>query len=150
MRRRVVLLGGGAALLAAGAGGWGYTLGAFARDAFEGDALDPEAAHRAALEGAVTLVDVRRPHEWERTGLAEGALGLDMRRDDFPEALEAALGGDRDAPVALICARGVRSDRVAARLEAAGFTRVVDVPEGMLGSMAGPGWLARGLPVVRP
>jgi len=33
-------------------------------------------------------------------------------------------------------------------LEKAGFTRIVDIPEGMLGSSAGPGWLARDLPVV--
>lgn len=34
------------------------------------------------------------------------------------------------------------------RLRAAGFTQIIDVPEGMLGSGAGPGWLKRGLPVV--
>jgi hypothetical protein len=39
---------------------------------------------------------------------------------------------------------------MSARLAEAGFTGIVDVPEGMLGSSAGPGWLARDLPVVRP
>jgi hypothetical protein len=39
---------------------------------------------------------------------------------------------------------------MAARMEAAGFTRILDVPEGMVGSAAGPGWIARGLPVERP
>ena len=143
--RRALLAGGGAALLAAGAGGWAAT-----RDAFDGDTLDPASAHAAAAAGEITLIDVRRPDEWEATGMPRGAVPIDMRRDDFLDALDAAIGGDRAASVAIICARGVRSDRVSARLSEAGFTRVIDVPEGMLGSGAGPGWLARGLPVAHP
>lgn len=143
--RRGLLLGAGAGLLAAGLGGWAHT-----RDAFEGAAIDAEAAHSAAASGEVTLVDVRRPEEWAKTGVPEGAHAIDMRRDDFLEAIEEAVGGDRSAPVALICAGGVRSGRVASRLEAAGFTRVANVEEGMMGSSAGPGWLDRGLPVTRP
>lgn len=105
-------------------------------------------AHQAALSGAVLLIDIRRPDEWQRTGVGEGAVALDMRRDDFTEALLALTGGRNDAPVALICARGVRSRGLTARLTSAGFTDIIDVPEGMLGSGAGPGWLKRGLPVV--
>lgn len=70
-----------------------------------------------------------------------------MRREDFVEALTVLAEGDLDRPVALICARGVRSDRTSTRLADAGFTQIIDVPEGMLGSRAGPGWLERGLPV---
>ncbi|MCX8952452.1 rhodanese-like domain-containing protein, partial [Ruegeria sp. NA] len=33
------------------------------------------------------------------------------------------------------------------RLIEAGFTNIIDVPEGMLGSAAGPGWVRTGLPV---
>ena len=143
--RRTVLTGAGAAVVAVGAGGWAYT-----RDAFDGAALDPAAAHEAAAAGEITLIDVRRPDEWDATGVPEGAVALDMRRDDFLDALAAAVEGDRSAPVAIICAGGVRSDRVSGRLVAAGFTRVIDVPEGMLGSAAGPGWVERGLPVTRP
>lgn len=105
-------------------------------------------AHQAALSGAVLLIDIRRPDEWQRTGVGEGAVPLDMRRDDFTEALLEQTGGRSDAPVALICARGVRSRGLTARLTSAGFTNIIDVPEGMLGSGAGPGWLKRGLPVV--
>jgi rhodanese-related sulfurtransferase len=105
-------------------------------------------SHARALSGDLLLVDIRRPDEWARTGIGEGAVPLDMRRADFGAALLAAAGGDSARPVALICARGVRSRQLSARLAAAGFTRVIDVPEGMLGSGAGPGWLARGLPVV--
>ncbi|MEM6482663.1 MAG: rhodanese-like domain-containing protein, partial [Pseudomonadota bacterium] len=32
-------------------------------------------------------------------------------------------------------------------LRDAGYQKVIDVPEGMLGSFSGPGWLKTGLPV---
>lgn len=142
--RRALLASGAAAL---GAAALGRALG---RERFEGAAMAPKAAHAAALAGEVVLLDIRRPDEWAATGIGAGATPLDMRGDDFASALDAMLGGDRSRPIALICARGVRSERLAARLAEAGFTQVADVPEGMLGSAAGPGWLARGLPVVGP
>ena len=146
MRRRALLAAGAAATLCgAVAGGRALT-----RDAHRGESMAPEAARAAALAGEVLLLDVRRPEEWEETGVGEGAVPLDLRRDDFTEAVDALLEGDRARPVALICARGARSDRAAARLAAAGFERVIDVPEGMLGSAEGPGWLRRGLPAARP
>lgn len=115
-----------------------------------GDAtLTAPQAHAAALEGEVLLIDIRRPGEWARTGIGEGAVAIDMRRADFETELLIHTEGNTARPVALICARGVRSRRMTQRLIAAGFTRIIDVPEGMLGSGAGPGWLSRGLPVVR-
>ncbi|WGH78636.1 rhodanese-like domain-containing protein [Jannaschia ovalis] len=144
-RRRMMGLGGLAIAAAGIAGGWALVR----RDRFEGATLTAPEALEAVRAGELLLVDIRRPDEWASTGIPEGAEPLDMRRDDFVEALEALAGGT-DRPVALICARGVRSDRMSAALEAAGFTTVADVSEGMLGSSAGPGWLARGLPVARP
>lgn len=114
-----------------------------------GDSVDAPTAHRLASEGKLLLVDIRRPDEWEKTGSGEGATRLDMRREDFIAELDKMTGGDRGKPVALICARGVRSSRMNNRLVEAGFTNIIDVPEGMLGSKAGPGWLKRSLPVVR-
>ncbi len=113
----------------------------------DGAALSPDEAHDLAARGDILLVDIRRPDEWARTGTGQGALPIDMRRDDFIDELLVRTGGRRDVPVALICARGVRSRRLSSRLEGAGFTKIIDVPEGMLGSGAGPGWLDRGLPV---
>ncbi|WP_172331317.1 rhodanese-like domain-containing protein [Mangrovicoccus sp. HB161399] len=115
--------------------------------ASEGRLLTPEEAQQAVRAGELLLVDIRRPDEWQRTGIAEGAHPLDLRRPDFAAALEALAGGDRTRPVALICAAGVRSRREAERLARAGFSAVHDVPEGMEGSRAGPGWIARGLPL---
>lgn len=113
----------------------------------EGATLGVENAHRAVIDGTITLIDIRRPDEWTRTGIALGAVPLDMRDPAFATKLLAQIEGARDAPVALICARGVRSRRLAQRLSDAGFTNVIDVPEGMMGSGAGPGWLGAGLPV---
>lgn len=115
----------------------------------KGDLTAPVALDKAQ-SGEITLIDIRRPDEWARTGIGAGAVPIDMRSDTFIETLLAQTKGRRDVPVALICARGVRSARLAAQLQEAGFSRVLDVPEGMLGSGAGPGWLKRGLPVFRP
>ncbi len=113
-----------------------------------GEVIDAPTAHRLAESGDLFLIDIRRPNEWEKTGSGEGATRLDMRREDFIAELDKIIGGDRSKPVALICARGVRSSRMNNRLVEAGFTNVIDVSEGMLGSAAGPGWLKRELPVV--
>ena len=148
INRRAVL-GGGAVLVAVAASAGGRAWVTRPAGAGTPDTLTPPEALDAVRAGALTLVDVRRPDEWAATGIAEGAVPIDLRRDDFVQAVRAARDGP-DAPVALICARGVRSRRMAARLAEAGIGPIVDVPEGMLGSRAGPGWLARGLPVTRP
>jgi len=107
-------------------------------------------AHRKAAAGEIVLIDIRRPDEWAATGIAAGAVPIDMRVRDLGARIDAALGGDRDAPVALICHSGVRSHHLSDAMAKAGFTQVYDVGEGMAGSSRGPGWVARGLPVERP
>ncbi len=111
-----------------------------------GEELSVAEAYDKAASGDIVLIDIRRPDEWRNTGIGEGAQPLDMRREDFVAALTTLVGGDLDAPIALICARGVRSAGMTRRLSQAGFTGIFDVPEGMLGSRAGPGWLASDLP----
>ena len=110
-------------------------------------ALSAPEAHSAAITGDIFLIDIRRPDEWALTGVGEAALPLDMRRPDFIDALLVAVGDDRTRRIALICARGVRSRRQGAQLVEVGFKNILDVPEGMLGSGAGPGWIKRGLPL---
>ena len=65
----------------------------------------------------------------------------------FVEDLLKQTGGDKTAPIALICRTGNRTTQVQRYLEAEGFTRVYNVKEGMAGSAAGPGWVKRGLPL---
>ncbi|WP_052257724.1 rhodanese-like domain-containing protein [Leisingera sp. ANG-DT] len=144
LTRRLVLLGGAAA--AAGAGIWWQR-----RQPPDHDhpRLTVAEAYAQAQAGEITLVDIRTPQEWRASGVPVGSHQIDMRREDFIKALQAVAGPDRSVPVALICARGVRSARVTLMLSEAGYTHVIDVPEGMLGSAAGPGWLAGNLPVAR-
>lgn len=139
--RRTMLLGIGASFVA--------QTGLAQTVPTQGGELSPPDAHTLATSGQITLIDVRRPDEWASTGSGQGAQRLDLRRDDFiPEVLKL-VSGDTSAPVAVICARGVRSRRMSRALIDAGFTNIIDVPEGMLGSPAGPGWIARNLPLNR-
>lgn len=104
-------------------------------------------ALRRVEAGELTLIDIRRPDEWRQTGLPRGAVGIDMRRPDFVEAVLRQVGGDRDAAIAIICRTGNRTARVQRLLREQGFSRVYNLSEGMAGSAAGPGWLRQGLPV---
>lgn len=143
--RRWFLAAGAVALV--GAGGYGaarYSL----RPSEVGALLTPEEAFDLAASEQILLVDIRRPDEWTRTGIGQGAYPLDMRRSDFVTALSALVDGNHARPVALICAGGVRSRYLTARLTDAGFSQIIDIPEGMMGSRAGPGWIRRGLPLV--
>ncbi len=144
--RRNLLLGAAGLAVVAASGGYAIAQ----RGTSSAVAMSPPDVLAAAQSGDVLFVDIRRPEEWAETGVPEGAHALDMRRDDFIPALAALTDGARDRPVALICAGGRRSGIMAAELEKAGFTNLIDVPEGMMGSSAGPGWLERGLPVSRP
>ena len=113
--------------------------------------IDPVSAHEAAARGELTIVDIRRPSEWRATGVPKGAMSISMhtRRGmtGFLSDIARLTGGDKSTPLALICAGGVRSSDVAATLRAEGYTSVVDIGEGVLGSARGPGWAARRLPM---
>lgn len=115
-------------------------------------AVSAPAALAAAAKGDATLVDVRSPREWRRTGVATGARTVTIHNrggiDAFVAEMVKTVGGDRSRPVALICATGGRSARAAKILADAGFTNLQNVAEGMQGRPdSGPGWLRRGLPV---
>ena len=109
----------------------------------------PEAWSQAQA-GQLTLIDIRRPDEWKQTGVAKGALEINMAHPQgaagFVKQVEAELGGNKHAPVGLICRTGNRTTQMQKVLTDAGFTNVVNIKEGMAGSGSGPGWLARGLP----
>jgi rhodanese-related sulfurtransferase len=106
----------------------------------------PDALERLQA-GDLTLVDIRTPKEWRKTGVAEGAHRIDMTSSSFMDDLLAAVDGDKDAPIAIICRTGNRTTFTQRALMKQGFTNVFNVKEGMAGSGAGPGWLRRGLPV---
>lgn len=114
----------------------------------EPDMTAPDAL-AAARSGKVKLIDIRTPAEWRQTGVAPGVGRVDFYRgpDVLVSGILEMVGGDRNAPVALICRTGNRTTHAQKYLQSIGFTNVYNVREGMAGSAAGPGWLARGLPV---
>jgi len=114
-----------------------------------GEVMTPAEAHEKALKGEIVLVDVRTPDEWKQTGLPASGHAITMHQQgpDFVQQLDAALGGDRSKPLAVICRTGNRTGSLVAPLEKAGYTRVINVAEGMVGGRYGPGWIKTGLPV---
>ncbi len=114
--------------------------------------ISPEDALNQAEEGEITIIDVRLPFEWAETGLPEPATGISLQdetlkpRQGFIDDLVAFVDGDRNRPIALICARGNRSSFAQKLLAANGFTQIYDVTEGMVGGVNGSGWIKRNLP----
>jgi rhodanese-related sulfurtransferase len=106
-----------------------------------------------AEDGGLVIVDVRTHPEWLETGTAPGAHRISLYdnwgvpNEEFLDKVLAAVGGEHDRPVALICASGARSAYAAGVLREAGFTSVVNISEGMVGNGEAVGWLSRALPV---
>ncbi|MDQ2091500.1 rhodanese-like domain-containing protein [Marimonas arenosa] len=104
-------------------------------------------AYMKALADEITLIDIRTPEEWAQTGVPDGALALDMtKQESFLEALVALRAADAAKPIALICRTGNRSGFIVKALAKQGFPGLVDVAEGIAGGPRGKGWLPRGLP----
>lgn len=114
-----------------------------------GEVMSPAEAHEKALKGEIVLVDVRTPQEWQQTGLPASGYAITMHQQgpEFVKQLDAALGGDRSKPLAVICRTGNRTGSLIAPLEKAGYTRVINVAEGMAGGRNGTGWIKSGLPL---
>jgi glyoxylase-like metal-dependent hydrolase (beta-lactamase superfamily II)/rhodanese-related sulfurtransferase len=98
-------------------------------------------AARLGAPGAPLLVDVREPEEFVgELGHVAGALLVPL---DALERRLPKLAGYVDREVVVICRAGARSATAAAILRRAGFARVLNLADGMLG------WTAAGLPVQR-
>jgi rhodanese-related sulfurtransferase len=86
---------------------------AFAATGLEMSAPDALAQLKA---GKLILVDIRTPDEWKQTGVAQGAVRLDMQHPKgapgFMDDLLKLTKGDKNAPVALICRTGNRTTQV--------------------------------------
>ena len=127
------------------------TLFSFSATPSERLILSPEDAHHHQQAGELTIVDVRRPNEWRQTGLPTDArratfqFGADQRA--FMARIKQITGGDKTAPIALICATGIRSSHAAKLLRARGYRNVSDIRGGVLGNAGEDGWLKRDLPV---
>ena len=118
-----------------------------------GSEIDARTAHALAQAGQLLIIDIRRPSEWEKTGLPTPSVGISLQnslrkvRRGFPDDVLEVVDGDKDQPIALICASGGRSAWAVGLLQETGFSRIHDISEGMFGNGKAPGWLAHNLPV---
>lgn len=116
-----------------------------------GPTLTTPQAFERTQSGEVTLIDIRTPMEWRQTGVAEGAHLIDMLHPKgpagFADRVLAEVGGDKSAPIALICRTGNRSGQMQRELMDRGFTNVYNVTGGMVGNPGATGWTTAGLPV---
>jgi rhodanese-related sulfurtransferase len=136
----------GFVVLTAGAWLW---LNRYAAEAAPETILDAPTAYQRAAAGEIVLVDIRRPSEWQSSGVPQNGHAITMHQDGatFIEKLRQAAAGNITRPIALICATGGRTAWLVPHLKKAGFENVLNVAEGMFGSRYGSGWLKRGLPV---
>lgn len=104
-------------------------------------------AHERSRAKEVILVDIRRPEEWADTGVAEGAIKLDMTSPVFEARLAGLRAENPGKPIAIICRTASRTRHVQDVLGKRGWTGIVDVRGGMLGDGISKGWLDEGLPV---
>lgn len=97
------------------------------------------AALKDLLAAGVPLYDIRRPEEWRQTGVVAGShkvTYVDASGRENPEILPRIRAEvAKDAPIALICRTGNRTDALARQLAAQGYTRIYNVQEGILGWM---------------
>lgn len=119
----------------------------FASAAQRAELLGAGVALEKTKDGSIFLIDIRRPEEWKASGLAEPAHAISMHQEGFLEKLNKLVHGKKDASIALICATGARSTWLSAELEKRGYSNILNVREGMMGSQSGPGWIRRNLPV---
>ncbi len=103
---------------------------------------------KALLEQGVPLFDVRRRDEWMQTGIVAGSHTLTFIDDNdrinplFMARFEREVA--KDAPVALICRTGNRTEALARELARMGYTQVYNVSDGITR------WIRDGHPVIRP
>jgi rhodanese-related sulfurtransferase len=76
--------------------------------------------------GAVDLIDVREPHEWDIARIPGARL---IPLGEFPAAIPTL---DRSREIVVQCRSGVRSAKAVRQLQEAGFTRVRNLTGGIL------------------
>ncbi len=100
------------------------------------------------LKEQLILIDVRTKPEWQQSGVAVGALTLDMTEPDFLTKIAKIRLENPDKILAFICASGRRSSVVQAELVKRGYSNVFSVFGGTTGNGIA-GWIKDGLPIVK-
>jgi phage shock protein E len=84
---------------------------------------DPATAKQLIAQGA-TVLDVRNPDEFSGGHLPQ-ATNMPLGSLDVA-AVDKLTGGDKTKPVVVYCAKGGRAQKAKDKLEAAGYTHVVN------------------------
>lgn len=103
--------------------------------------IKPFEAYRQSSKGALLLIDVREPHEWESHGSPLNSSCITLQDDAFVDKIMALAENDKTKPLALLCKSGMRGAKAASLLHDDGFTEVMNVEGGMVK------WLSEKLPV---
>ena len=98
-------------------------------------------AHELTRTGAIILIDVREPSEWNDTGRPQGAHGIALQDPNHAKKLLKLVNGDRSKPIAFSCKTGGRSSIAAEAAQKAGHSDVSNVEGGFLA------WVAAERPV---
>lgn len=101
------------------------------------------------LAKGTRIIDVRRPEEWQQTGVIKGSLLMEsfqktgrLRKGFLDEFTQSV---NKDEPVILICRTGNRTGMLANGLSARfGFTNIYNVTRGI------EDWIKTGNPVIKP
>lgn len=114
--------------------------------------ISAQEAYDLSVKNRLTVIDIRSPQEWLKSGVPKGARTITMHdprgKRAFLKAIREAVSGDTTHPIAVICAVGGRSHWVRRFLTQNGFSNVVDISEGLFGrGDKKPGWLNRQLPI---
>lgn len=127
MDRRLFLAFGSAAALAVAAAGF-----LFGRGSVPGNlTLAALSGETLASDPSVLLVDIRRPEEWQQTGVIEGARLITYAdRESFLAELRPHLAEGQS--LALICRSGNRTSRATRQIAGELEMPVIDVAGGMI------------------
>lgn len=110
--------------------------------------MSAQEAHARQQAGELILVDVRTPPEWAASGIAEGALTINMQDPTFLEQVVQLRVDNPDKQIGFICASSNRSGQVQTFLAENGYPEAYSVFGGMNGNGQVPGWIAEDLPVI--
>lgn len=104
---------------------------------------------QSRIDNGVKLIDIRRPEEWQQTGVLEGSIKLTAFDAQgrflrsFVEGLQDNVSADEE--VLLICRTGNRTAMLSQWMATkGGYDKVVNVKDGITA------WIGDGRPVVRP
>ena len=126
IQRRVFLAAG----VAAAAGAFGIARFAIPAPP-ENLSLQSLSGSELASDPGTLLVDIRRPDEWKKTGVVEGALLVTYTSpENFLKAVALKIADGQQ--LALICRSGNRTSRASRKIAGLVDFNVVDVQGGML------------------